>query len=163
MSRIPKPVRRLERGAEEAAGRLGRRVRKSVRDVARPRTGAKRTLLGTITLIPQYLRLLVGLLTDRRVSPIDKVLVAAAIAYIVLPLDFIPDAIPFLGEVDDVFILMTALQRLIQNAGRRVLHDHWRGPRSELSDLNVERVLGAAAFFLPLRLRRRLRGVLKRA
>ncbi len=96
-------------------------------------------------------------------SVVDKVLVAAAIAYIVLPLDFIPDTIPFLGEVDDVFLLMTALQRLIANAGRRVLLDHWTGPRSELSDLNVERVLGAAAFFLPLRLRRRLRRVASRA
>ena len=158
MTRIPKPVRRLERGAEEAVGRLRDRFRDSAR---RPRTGAKRTLLDTIRQIPQYLRLLGGLLTDRRVSPVDKVLVAAAIAYIVLPFDFIPDVIPFLGEVDDVFLLMTALQRLITNAGRGVLLSHWTGPRSELGDLNVERVLGAAAFFLPLRLRRRLKGVLR--
>ena len=157
MTRIPQPIRRLERGAEQTAGRLKDRLR----EAARPRTGARRTLLDTIRQIPQYLRLLGGLLVDRRVSPVDKVLVAAAIAYIVLPLDFIPDAIPFLGEVDDVFLLMTALQRLISNAGRRVLLDHWTGARSELSDLNVERVLGAAAFFLPLRLRRRLRKVAK--
>ena len=156
MSHIPKPVRRLERGAEEAAGRLRDRFREVAR---RPRTGAKRTLVDTIRQIPQYLRLLGGLMTDRRVSPVDKVLVAAAIAYIILPLDFIPDAIPFLGEVDDVFLLMTALQRLITHSGRRVLLDHWTGPRSELSELNVERVLGAAAFFLPLRLRHRLRKV----
>jgi uncharacterized membrane protein YkvA (DUF1232 family) len=157
VTRIPQPIRRLERGAEQATRRLKDRFRKAVR----PRTGAKKTLLDTMRLIPQYLRLLGGLLTDRRVSPVDKLLVAAAIAYIILPLDFIPDAIPFLGEVDDVFLLMTALQRLISNAGRRVLLDHWAGARSELSDLNVERVLGAAAFFLPLRLRRRLRKVAK--
>jgi uncharacterized membrane protein YkvA (DUF1232 family) len=163
VSRIPKPIRRLERGAEETAGRVRDRLRDRVRQVARPRAGTKRTLLGTIAQIPQYLRLLAGLMLDRRVSPIDKVLVGAAIAYIILPLDFIPDAIPFLGEVDDVFLLMTALQRLIQNSGRKVLLDHWTGPRSELSDLNVERVLGAAAFFLPLTLRRKLRGVAKRA
>jgi uncharacterized membrane protein YkvA (DUF1232 family) len=76
-----------------------------------------------------------------------------------MPLDFIPDAIPFLGQVDDVFLLMSALQRLIANAGRGVLLDHWRGDRRELTDLNIERVISAAAFFLPLNLRNRLRRV----
>ena len=121
MTRIPKPVRRLERGAEETVGRLRDRVRDRWREAgARPRTGARRTLLDTIRQIPQYLRLLGGLLTDSRVSVVDKLLVAAAIAYIVMPLDLIPDTIPFIGEVDDVFLLMTALQRLISHAGRRV-------------------------------------------
>jgi hypothetical protein len=51
---------------------------------------------------------------------------------------------------------VTALQRLIANAGRRVLRDHWRGDHAELSDLNLAAVLQAAAFFLPLAVRRRL-------
>ena len=38
-----------------------------------------------------------------------------------MPIDLIPDFIPFLGEVDDVFMLVLALQRLIANAGRHVL------------------------------------------
>ena len=40
---------------------------------------------------------------------VDKWLVAGAMAYIVMPVDLIPDFIPFLGEVDDVFILVLAL------------------------------------------------------
>jgi uncharacterized membrane protein YkvA (DUF1232 family) len=112
-----------------------------------------------IKQLPNYVRLLLGLLADRRVATVDKLLVAGAVAYIVMPLDLIPDFIPFLGEVDDVFLLVTALQRLISNTGRRVLLDHWSGPRSELSDLNLQRVLNAAAFFLPLGIQRRLRRV----
>ena len=50
-----------------------------------------------------------------------------------------------------------ALQRLVSNAGRAVLVDHWNGDRSELSDLNLQGALAAAAFFLPRRIRRRLR------
>ena len=109
--------------------------------------------------IPNYLRLLFGLMTDRRVERVDKLLVMGAIAYILIPLDWVPDFIPFLGEVDDLFVLMLSLQRLIQNAGRRVLLDHWPGDPSDLSDLNLQRVVAAAAFFLPRRMRRRLRTI----
>ena len=77
----------------------------------RTREEAKHTLLDTIRQIPSYLRLLGGLLMDRRVSTVDKALVAGAIAYVISPIDLIPDFIPFLGEVDDVFVMMLALQR----------------------------------------------------
>ena len=113
----------------------------------------------TMKELPNFLRLLGGLLTDLRVSTTDKLLVAGAVAYILLPLDFIPDFIPFLGEVDDVFILVLALQRLIANAGRTILLDHWMGDPKMLGELNLERVLAAAAFFLPRRVRRRLRTI----
>ena len=122
-----------------------------------PRTGAKRTVVYYMKQLPAYLRLLGGLLTDRRVNSVDKLLVAGAIAYIVLPTDFIPDFIPFLGEVDDVFILVMALQRMIANAGRNVLLGHWTGAVEDLADLNLREVLAAAAFFLPRGIRRRLK------
>lgn len=125
----------------------------------RPRSGQKRTVLGAISELPNFLRLLYGLMTDSRVAPVDKLLVAGAIGYVVMPMDFIPDFIPFIGEVDDVFVLMLALRRLMQNAGRTVLLDHWMGDPDELAELKLDRVLAAAAFFLPRRLRRRLRTI----
>jgi uncharacterized membrane protein YkvA (DUF1232 family) len=125
----------------------------------RPRTGTKRTLVDVIKQIPAYLRLLGGLLTDRRVSGLDKLLVAAAIAYIVSPMDLLPDFVPFLGEVDDVFLLVLALQRLIANAGRRVVADYWVGNMADLNPGSLRRVLLAATFFLPRRMRRRLRAI----
>lgn len=129
------------------------------RDPARrsPRTGAKRTVLHYIRQLPNFVRLLFGLITDPRVALIDKVLVFGAIAYIVTPIDLIPDFIPFIGEVDDVYLLVIALQRLISNAGRLVLLDHWGGDAQDLADLNLQGALAAAAFFLPRRIRRRLR------
>jgi uncharacterized membrane protein YkvA (DUF1232 family) len=127
--------------------------------VSAPRTGAKRTVMSTMKELPNFLRLLGGLLADMRVSMTDKLLVAGAVAYILLPIDFIPDFIPFLGEVDDVFVLVLALQRLIANAGRAVLLDHWMGDPKQLGALDLDRVLSAAAFFLPRRIRRRLRTI----
>jgi uncharacterized membrane protein YkvA (DUF1232 family) len=124
-----------------------------------PRTGAKRTVMGTISDIPNFLRLLYGLITDARVNSVDKLVVAGAIAYILLPVDIIPDFVPFLGEVDDVFLLILALQRLIANAGRAVVQAYWPGDPAELSAMNLEKILAACAFFLPRRMRRRLRTI----
>ena len=122
-----------------------------------PRTGAKRSVLGAIRQIPDYVRLMLGLMRDSRVSRFDRVLVLAAVAYVVSPLDFIPDVIPFLGQVDDVFLIVIALQRLVENAGRRVIADHWRGDPDEVSEVNLVGLISAAGFFLPNGIRRKLR------
>ena len=100
-----------------------------------------------------------GLLTDRRVAALDKVLLAIAVAYVVAPIDLIPDFIPFIGQVDDVFIVVLALRRLISNAGMNVIRDHWDGAIEDLHPTALQEVLLAAAFFLPRRIRRRLRKI----
>ncbi len=142
-----------------ASGRRARAVPADVEVSSTPRTGAKRTVMGTISEIPNFLRLLYGLITDSRVNAVDKLVVAGAIAYILLPVDVIPDFIPFIGEVDDVFLLILALQRLISNAGRTVVQAYWAGDPADLTDMNLEKVLAACAFFLPRRMRRRLRTI----
>ena len=145
-------TRRRRRTAEAA-----RQVRSEEAERHAPRTGAKRTVIHYIRQLPNFVRLLFGLMTDPRVAAIDKLLVVGAIAYIVTPIDLIPDFIPFIGEVDDVYLLVIALQRLISNAGRFVLLDHWGGAAEDLADLNLRGALAAAAFFLPRKIRRRLR------
>lgn len=140
-----------ERAASEQRGRL-----------RRPRRGAKRTILGAIRQIPAYLRLLWGLLTDERVSTMDKVLVGAAIGYVIMPFDLIPDFIPVIGEVDDIYVIMLALDRLISHAGAEVLADHWDGDPRDLTPKSLEAVLLAAAFFLPFSTRRRVRRRLRK-
>lgn len=155
----------MTRAAEERTEARGGTKRRPVRAAPRvesgerPRTGAKRTVMDTIRQLPNYVRLLFGLLRDKRVAAIDKLLVAGAIAYILAPVDLIPDWIPFLGEVDDVFLLVTALQRLISNAGRSIVLQYWLGDPAELAAMNLRHVLTAAAFFLPRRVRRRLRTI----
>jgi uncharacterized membrane protein YkvA (DUF1232 family) len=147
------PTAARRRRTAEAAPRNS-----SVKEANRsPRSGAKRTVVHYIRQLPHFLRLLLGLVTDPRVAMVDKLLVFGAIAYIVTPIDLIPDFIPFIGEVDDVYLLVIALQRLISNAGRIVLLDHWGGDAEDLADLNLRGALAAAAFFLPRRIRRRLR------
>lgn len=146
------------RPSAESVRDLGKRVKKRV---VGPRRGARRAVGHVITQLPHYGRLLAGLMTDRRVSKLDRLLVGVALAYLLMPLDFIADYVPFLGQVDDVFLLMTALQRLTTNAGRRVLRDHWTGDARELRHLDIPAVVNAAAFFLPGRMRSSLLGLLR--
>lgn len=144
--------------ASLAHPRRGTRRRKTTVE-GTPRTGAKRTVMYYIKQFPAYLRLLAGLLTDPRVALLDKLLVAAAMVYIIMPIDLIPDFIPFLGDIDDLYVLIFALQRLVSHAGRRVLLSHWTGDPEDLADLNLKAAISAAAFFLPRRIRRRLRAI----
>jgi uncharacterized membrane protein YkvA (DUF1232 family) len=149
----PGQARRTRTGASASASR----TRTKEPTGPGPRTGAKRTVVYYMKQLPAYLRLLGGLITDPRVAMVDKLLVAGAMAYIAMPVDLIPDFIPFIGEVDDVFILVLALQRLVSNAGRGVLAAHWSGSMEDLADLNLREALAAAAFFLPKSIRRRLK------
>ena len=150
---------RVSTAARPASGKRTKALPPELEVTEAPRTGAKRTVMGTISEIPKFLRLLYGLLTDSRVNNIDKLVVAGAIAYILMPIDLIPDFIPFIGEVDDVFVMILAIERLISHAGKRVVADHWMGDPAELGALNLERILLACAFFLPKRMRRRLRTI----
>jgi uncharacterized membrane protein YkvA (DUF1232 family) len=131
------------------------------RPTGAPRTGAKRTVTSAIKELPHYVRLLWGLARDSRVAMIDKLLVVAAAVYIVSPIDIIPDFIPFLGQVDDLYLLLLALQRMVSRAGRGVLRDHWAGDPAVLSDINLAATLAAAAFFLPPSIRKRVRRALR--
>ncbi len=126
------------------------------------KSGRSHTILDSLRQLPAYARLVTGLLGDARVSPVDKALCAGAALYIVSPINLIPDFIPIIGEINDLFIVLMALQHLVANAGANVVLDHWHGDIEELEHLDLRRALITAAFFLPRRLRRRLR-VLGRA
>jgi uncharacterized membrane protein YkvA (DUF1232 family) len=157
-----KLLKRGESGIGARARRIAKDAAEALRPSVRPRKGAKHAVTHYIAQLPNYLRLLGGLFTDPRVPILDKVLVGAAIAYIVAPVDLVPEFIPFLGQVDDIYLLVLALQRLMRNAGPKVVLAHWRGNAADLAPGNLRRVLSAAAFFLPGRVKRSLRSVARR-
>lgn len=128
---------------EEAAGiqrpRLRRRSRSDVRD--------RETLKQLARDLPQFVKLLWRLYRDPRVSRLDKGIVLATLGYIVMPLDLIPDSLPFIGQVDDLYLLALAMDRLLNNAGVDVLLEHWEGDVSSL-ELAIS-ALDKAGSFLP--------------
>lgn len=87
----------------------------------------KSRMKNLLLFLPNLFALCWGLLKDSRVSKLEKAMVAGAVVYTIMPLDFIPDMLPFIGQVDDVYLIALTLMRLMQSAPADVVRDHWRG------------------------------------
>ncbi|HET9479318.1 MAG TPA: DUF1232 domain-containing protein, partial [Pyrinomonadaceae bacterium] len=80
-----------------------------------------------LLFIPNLMLLCARLMIDPRVPATERVLVAGAILYALIPLDFIPDMLPFVGQVDDAYLIAISLLRLMTVTDPRVVRQHWRG------------------------------------
>ena len=74
--------------------------------------------------LPTYARLVWGLARDARTPLGLKALLVAALAYVVMPIDFIPDVVPILGAADDLTVLLLVLDLFISNAPAAVREEH---------------------------------------
>ena len=86
--------------------------------------------------LPTYARVIWGLVRDPRTPLPLKGLLAAALIYLVMPFDLIPDAIPILGQADDLTVLMLVLDLFIANAPAEVRRDHLERARNGTADLD---------------------------
>jgi uncharacterized membrane protein YkvA (DUF1232 family) len=84
-------------------------------------------LRALLAFLPDVLRLLVAVARDPRVPRSAKAVAAAAVAYVASPIDLVPDVIPVLGQLDDLWVLRRALRHLAGAAGYDVLLDLWPG------------------------------------
>jgi uncharacterized membrane protein YkvA (DUF1232 family) len=86
--------------------------------------------------LPTYARMVWGILRDPR-TPIGlKAILAAALAYVVLPVDLVPDVIPILGQADDLTVLLLVLDLFLQNAPPEVRAEHAARARNGTADLD---------------------------
>jgi uncharacterized membrane protein YkvA (DUF1232 family) len=102
--------------------------------------------------LPNLIKLLVRLTRDPRVPRRTKIVLGAALAYVVSPIDLVPEFIPVAGVADDVLLLAFAVNHLVHVAGEEVVLEHWDGPR-DLLEL-VRAVLDVASDLVPARLRK---------
>jgi uncharacterized membrane protein YkvA (DUF1232 family) len=112
-----------------------------------------------VTLAPKFLKLLFGLLKDRRVPLKDKTILAATIAYLLNPVDFIPDMIPFFGMVDDLYLVALALLRLLYHTDEDVLRAYWEG-EEDIIPL-IKKIIEFGAKILPPQVRRAVLGTIE--
>lgn len=89
-----------------------------------------------VVKLPTYARLVWGLMRDPRTPLGLKAILAAALAYVVMPMDLIPDAIPILGQADDLTVLLLTLDLFIQNAPAEVRAEHSIRARNGTADLD---------------------------
>ncbi len=108
---------------------------------------AKDKMKEALMLIPNYLKLLYRLTKDSRVAATEKAMLLGTAAYIVAPVDFLPDFIPFIGQIDDILLVALVLKRFMNSVDRSVLYEHWDGNVDLLH--SIEQILALARFFLP--------------
>lgn len=110
----------------------------------------RRLVTDALLVLPNIIKLVARLLRDPRVPRRSKVALGLAAAYVASPIDFIPAAIlPIVGWVDDVILIMYAIDSLVQRAGPEIVEEHWDGPVDLLG--LVRDVVGMSRTILPKR------------
>ena len=112
----------------------------------------KRRVKNLLMFLPNMVLLCARLLTDPRVPGTEKALVAGAIIYAIIPFDLIPDMIPFVGQLDDAYLIALTLLRLVDRTDPNILREHWSGG-GDIVQL-AESMATLTAKLLPKRIRR---------
>ena len=82
--------------------------------------------------------LLTDILNEKKISPVIRLKISAALAYFVAPYDIIPERIfgP-MGFVDDIYISVLVLKNIENDLGMGYLESLWKGD-NDLSDVLEE-------------------------
>src|SRR3954468_7027577 len=92
--------------------------------VRRPAEGSPRE---SLRLVPDTIRLVRRLATDKRVPTSARVALWLLGAYLVSPIDLVPDFLPVIGYADDAILVALVLRFVVRRAGAAVVTDRWPG------------------------------------
>jgi uncharacterized membrane protein YkvA (DUF1232 family) len=105
------------------------------------RTRPDQTRLGEgLRLLPDQVRLLRRLAADPQTPRGVRIGLVLLLAYLLSPIDLIPDFVPVLGYADDAIIVAIALRWVTRRAGVQALERHWPGTPDGLA--TIQRVAG---------------------
>ena len=110
--------------------------------------------MNLLLFVPNLVLLCARLMIDPRVPAKERLLVAGAVVYALMPLDLIPDMLPFVGQIDDAYLISLSLLRLATVTDPVVVREHWRGGG------DVVELIGATAMIASKLLPKRIRRVL---
>lgn len=77
--------------------------------------------------VPNLGKLLFRLTRDPRVPRRNKIVLGAVAAYLVVPFDFIPDWIPGVGQLEDLALVILAVDGMLRKVPVEILEEHWDG------------------------------------
>jgi uncharacterized membrane protein YkvA (DUF1232 family) len=97
------------------------------------------TMKDALRLLPDLLRLIRRLAADRTVAVGVRIRLVLLLAYLLSPIDLVPDFIPVIGYADDAVIVALVLRAVIKRAGEDAVRGHWPG-----SPVGLDIVLQAA-------------------
>jgi uncharacterized membrane protein YkvA (DUF1232 family) len=93
------------------------------------RHGQARALAGFVPDCAVLFKRLVG---DPRVPRRRKLLLGLMAAYLLSPIDLVPDFIPVAGQLDDAILVALVLRSVVGSAGPGLIREHWPGPDESL-------------------------------
>ncbi len=80
-----------------------------------------------LRVTPDVLRLLRSLVADRSAPKDVRLVISLLFAWIVSPVDLIPEFIPVLGPLDDIIVAVVALRYIRRRLGLAALRQRWAG------------------------------------
>jgi uncharacterized membrane protein YkvA (DUF1232 family) len=84
-------------------------------------------------VVPELGILFLRLGRDRRVPVLRRVQLIVLGAYLVSPIDVIPDFIPVIGHLDDAAIAAAVLRGVVRSAGPELVAEVWPGSTRTLN------------------------------
>lgn len=105
-------------------------------------------------IAPRLGKLLYRLVRDPRVPRKSKAVFLFVSGYLVSPLNFIPNFIPVVGEVEDAILAAVALDAMLNQVPEEIVREHWEGDENVIE--TIREVVSMGSAFLPSRLRSKL-------
>jgi uncharacterized membrane protein YkvA (DUF1232 family) len=122
-------------------------LREKITRYATDKTGEKGGKFTEYVLaLPDFFILLCRLAVDKRVNTSQKLMIGGIIAYVISPIDIIPDFIPIIGYVDDVVLVVFGLNIILNDLDNQIILDNWSGKQDVLELL--QKITSTAEDFL---------------
>ena len=105
-----------------------------------------------VLLVPDLFLLITRLMLDPRIETKHKVYMGAAVAYVVSPIDLLPESrFGPLGYLDDLVVVVAALNMLVNEVDRQIILEHWSGKEDLLATIQevltqADQLIGKARF-----------------
>jgi uncharacterized membrane protein YkvA (DUF1232 family) len=89
-----------------------------------------------LLFFPRLVQLLYRLARDPEVPRPAKAVLGFTVVYLLSPIDIIPDFIPVLGYLDDLYIVALAVSFVLESAGEAKVRQHWTGSQDVIEVVN---------------------------
>ena len=141
------------------AGDFYRRLRSRLNAWLATREGCAYRFADHLLVLPDFVHLVIRLALDHRVPKELRAQTAAVLAYIVLPLDLVPEGmVGPVGFADDLLLVALMVRRLLTRVPAEVIHEHWVGPAELMG--TIRRILDSAQEMVGSRVWRQLQRIL---